>query len=67
MTNIRQEIAPQLDAYEDIQALKNDAATLAGDRQRLAQYQETEEGVDHDRVAAWLSSIGADSELPCPN
>jgi predicted transcriptional regulator len=67
MTNIRQEIALQLNAYEDIQALKNDAATLAGDRQRLAHYQETGKGVDHDRVTAWLSSIGTDSELPCPN
>ncbi len=119
MTDIRQEIALQLDAYEDIQALKSaiwewvnqiestlpnlelrpleqilashqtvavkyseadwlrleamgfwfdsDAATLEDDRRRLAQYRETEEGVDHDRVAAWLSSIGTESELPCPN
>jgi predicted transcriptional regulator len=119
MTNIRQEIAIQLDAYEDIQALKSaiwewvnqvestlptvelrplerilasyqtvdveyseadwlrleamefwfdsDAATLEGDRRRLAHYRETGEGVDHDRVAAWLSSIGTETELPCPN
>ncbi len=44
-----------------------DEATLIGDRKRLQCYRETGYGIPHEEVAAWLSSIGTDDELPCPN
>jgi putative addiction module CopG family antidote len=44
-----------------------DALTHEGDASRLQAYRETGQGIAHAQVAAWLSSIGTDDELPCPN
>ncbi|HBB34130.1 MAG TPA: hypothetical protein DDZ80_10455 [Cyanobacteria bacterium UBA8803] len=46
---------------------ETDEATIKGDLQRLQRYRETKHGIPHEQVAAWLSSIGTDDELPCPN
>ncbi len=46
---------------------ENDEAMREADRQRLQNYRETGQGIPHDRVAAWLSSIGTEDELPCPS
>ena len=114
MTDVRQQIALQLNAYQDLQALKaavwewvkqsdtnlapfekilaahnsedvhyddsdwqhlqqtgftfdTDEATREADLQRLQNYRETGHGIPHDQVAEWLSSIGTDNELKCPN
>jgi predicted transcriptional regulator len=39
----------------------------AEDWKRIQNYRATGKSVPHDQVAAWLSSIGTDRELPCPN
>jgi putative addiction module CopG family antidote len=44
-----------------------DELTRAEDLQRIQNYRDTGKGIPHDQVAAWLSSIGTDRELPCPN
>ena len=36
------------------------------DQQRLQNYRETGYAISHDRVAEWLTSIGTENELPCP-
>jgi hypothetical protein len=48
-------------------AFDNDRDTLAEDARRLENYRQTHQAIDRDRVAQWLSSIGTDRELPCPN
>jgi antitoxin ParD1/3/4 len=40
--------------------------TRQADQARLDHYRQTGEGVEHAKVAAWLTSIGTDHELPCP-
>jgi putative addiction module CopG family antidote len=44
-----------------------DELTRAEDLRRLQNYRETGQGMPHEQVANWLSSIGADRELPCPS
>ncbi len=41
-------------------------ATRQADQARLDHYRQTGEGVEHAKVAAWLTSIGTDHELPSP-
>jgi Ni2+-binding GTPase involved in maturation of urease and hydrogenase len=36
------------------------------DEQRIQRYRETGYAISHDRVAEWLTSIGTENELPCP-
>lgn len=113
MTDIRQQITTQVEAYHTLEALKaavqdwvsgsdgsldafekaleahrndeydltsddwqqlqeqglvfdDDAATRNEDMRRLQRYRETGHGIRHEEVAAWLASIGTDSERPCP-
>jgi hypothetical protein len=115
MTDLRHQITIQLDAYTDIDRLKqavrdwlrqsdepnihtlssilarhtnegveytesdwkylqesgftfdSDRDTLVEDAKRLENYRQTHHAIDHERVADWLSSIGTERELPCPN
>jgi hypothetical protein len=114
MSTICEQIALQLDAYRDLQALKaavwewvkqsdtnlaplekilaahnsedvqytdsdwqhlqetgfvfdTDQETREADLQRIQNYRKTGHGIPHDQVDAWLSSIGTDDELKCPN
>jgi hypothetical protein len=36
------------------------------DEQRIQRYRQTGYAISHDRVAEWLTSIGTENELPCP-
>ncbi len=53
-----------LDEYDQTDP---DSLTREDDAQRLQTYRETGHGIPHTQVAAWLSSIGTDDELPCPS
>jgi predicted transcriptional regulator len=33
---------------------------------RWQRYQQTQQGIPHDRVVQWLDSVGTENELPCP-
>ncbi len=47
-------------------AAEIERATRQSDQARLDHYRQTGEGVEYTKVAAWLTSIGTDNELPCP-
>jgi putative addiction module CopG family antidote len=64
---VEEVLAAALKLLEEQDSADVDALTHEVDASRLQAYRDTGEGVSHAQVAAWLSSIGTDDELPCPN
>jgi putative addiction module CopG family antidote len=62
------EVALQLlEEHDQADPLHIDTLTREADAKRLQAYRETGHGIPQSHIAAWLSSVGTDDELPCPS
>jgi putative addiction module CopG family antidote len=64
---VEEVLAAALQLLDEYDQYDLDNLTRAADAERLQAYRKTGNGIPHAQVAAWLSTIGTDDELPCPN